>query len=172
MEAQAASTTISIDALYRKYADRIFNFIRSRIENTEDAENLSQDVWMKLLENNSEISQETASSYIYKVATNLVNDYLRRIYVRNEARQEVEERYTERECITPMQEYIAREIAFFEMSRVECLPLQRRTIYKMSRFDDMAIGDIAQALSLSFRTVENHLRLGRRDVRNFIAAIA
>lgn len=172
MEAQEASKFISIESLYLQYSERIFNYIRSKIDNNEDAENLSQDVWMKLLERDSKISSETALSFLYKVAINIVNDYLRRLYVRDDSREEIERRYGEPISITPAQEYIAKEIAWFENYRVECLPTQRRIIYKMSRFDEMPVADIAEALSLSFRTVENHLRMGRRDVRDFITAIA
>ena len=39
----------------------------------------------------------------------------------------------------------------------------------MSRYDDKSVDDIAGELSLSFRTVENHLRMGRRDVRAFMS---
>lgn len=172
METRQNATTISIESLYRQYSERILKYICSRIDSQEDAENLSQDVWLKLLENNSPITADTALPYLYKVATNAINDYLRRLYVKNDSRQEVERKYAERVSVTPVHEYIAKEIAAFETAKVECLPTQRRIIYKMSRFEEMAVGDIAHALSLSFRTVENHLRMGRRDVRNFITAIA
>ncbi len=40
----------------------------------------------------------------------------------------------------------------------------------MSRYEEKSVEDIASELSLSFRTVENHLRLGRRDVRQYMSA--
>ena len=172
MKTQSVSKTISVEDLFRNYSDRILNYIRTKIDNREEAENLAQDVWIKLLENEVAISADTALSFVYKVASNIVNDYLRKVYVRIDAREEVERTYTERCPLTPIQEYMAREVAFFEARRVECLPPQRRIIYKMSRFEEMAVGDIAQTLSLSFRTVENHLRMGRKEVREYITAIA
>ena len=36
----------------------------------------------------------------------------------------------------------------------------------------MAVDDISSSLNLSKRTVENHLRLGRKDVRTYLANIA
>lgn len=172
MEAQETSKTVSVEKLYRLYSGRILNFVQSRISNLEEAENITQDVWIRILENETPITEETALPYLYKVAGNLVNDYLRKLYVRSESRQEIERRYEERIAVTPLQEYIAQEIARFETFRVERLPAQRRMIYKMSRYEDMAVADISEKLSLSFRTVENHLRMGRRDVRSFISAIA
>lgn len=172
METQQPTKSQTVAELYRSHSGRILNYIRTRIENKEEAENLAQDVWIKILESEVALATETALAYIYKVAANLINDYLRKLYVRIETREEVEKTYTERTPLTPLQEYMARELAAYEMVRVECLPPQRRTIYKMSRFDDMPVADIADSLQLSFRTVENHLRMGRKDVRSYIAAIA
>jgi len=42
----------------------------------------------------------------------------------------------------------------------------------MSRFQERSVEDIAGEMKLSFRTVENHLRLGRRDIRDYMSAIA
>lgn len=172
MKAQVLSKSEMIGEMYLKYSERIFNYINSRIDNREDAENLSQDVWCRVLENDTEICIETASSYLYKIATNLINDYLRKFYVRTSSREDIARTYDERVTVTPAQEYEAMELAALESEKVERLPGQRRIIYIMSRYEEMAVADIAATLSLSFRTVENHLRMGRRDVRNFITAIA
>lgn len=55
-----------------------------------------------------------------------------------------------------------------EKYRLSLLPPRRRTIYAMSRFEDKSISDISAELNLSHRTVENHLRIGRHEVREFI----
>lgn len=170
METQPKS--IQIDELFRKYSERILNYISTKIGNREDAENLSQDVWIKILEAKVDVCAETALSYLYRVASNLINDYLRRLYVRLDSREEIERNYADQQPLTPAQNAMACELAALEEQRVECLPTQRRIIYIMSRFEDRSVSDIASELSLSFRTVENHLRMGRRDVRDFISAIA
>lgn len=170
METQPKS--IKIEELFRKYSERILNYISTRVENREDAENLSQDVWIKALEAKCDIMIETALSYLYRIATNLINDYLRRLYVRLDSRDEIERSYAEQQPLTPAQAVVASELAALEEQRVECLPSQRRIIYIMSRYEDRTVSDIASELSLSFRTVENHLRMGRRDVRNFLTATA
>jgi RNA polymerase ECF-type sigma factor len=41
----------------------------------------------------------------------------------------------------------------------------------MSRYEEKTTEEIADYLALSKKTVENHLRLGRRDVRQYMAAI-
>lgn len=153
---------------YVKHYHRVLGFISSRINSKEDAENLTQDVWLRLLEYDRPISEDTVISLLYTVACNLVNDYLRRLYRRRAAVEEISGCLQEADW-SGESGVIARDIARLEKNRVECLPPQRRIIYIMSRYDDKSVDDIAGELSLSFRTVENHLRMGRRDVRAFMS---
>jgi DNA-directed RNA polymerase specialized sigma24 family protein len=54
-----------------------------------------------------------------------------------------------------------------ERTRLAAMPEQRRLIYTLNRFEDKSSPEIASELELSCRTVENHLFLGRRDMRDF-----
>lgn len=161
-----------IARLYSENFNKILSYITSRINDSWRAEDLAQDVWLRLLTSSKEISSETALSYIYTIARNLVNDYLRNYYSAQEAGSEMARTATETDCINAESMMVADELARHEQKRVERLPAQRRIIYVMSRYEEKSVADIATELSLSLRTVENHLRMGRRDVREYIAAIA
>lgn len=172
METKPEAKTVQIDALYRKYWQKILGFISSRIDNRADAENLAQDVWVRIIESESEIYADTAQSYIYKIAVNIINDYLRQRYARP-VFEVSEDLWNEIAMVeTPQETLEAMQLAQIERERVKCLPPQRRIIYMMSRFEELPVLEIADRLSLSSRTVENHLRLGRHDVRDYIKALA
>lgn len=156
---------------YHENFERVLHFIVSRINNVEDAENLAQDVWVRVLTLTRPVEEETLTSLIYVIARNLVNDYLRRLCHSRAYSEEVLESGEERYEMSPENLISAFEIARIERERVECLPTQRRIIYEMSRYQEKTPEEIAGMLSLSKRTVENHLRLGRRDVRSCIAAV-
>jgi hypothetical protein len=51
---------------------------------------------------------------------------------------------------------------------VRIIPDQRRKVYELTRFEENSASDIAVMLNLSQRTVENHLRMGREEVRKYI----
>lgn len=172
METTTASRHIQIENLYRAHSQRIFAFIASRIDSRADAENLSQDVWMRILDNGCEIIEETALSFLYRIAVNLINDYLRQRYARPVFEAAPDQWNDIAMAETPLETLEAAQLAEIELSRVENMPPQRRIIYMMSRFDDQPVQEIASKLSLSLRTVENHLRLGRHDVRDYMRALA
>ena len=50
-------------------------------------------------------------------------------------------------------------------NNIEALPPQRKTIFKMSRYDHMSNIEIAVKLNLSVRTVEKHIELALKDLR-------
>lgn len=172
METTSTSRFSEIEVLFRQYSNKICSYIKSRINSEEDAENLSQDVWMRIMESDATLCKETAVSYLYRIASNLVNDYLRNLYTRMGVTEDIKKNQANYSNHTPDQDLCVKQITELEAKRIECLPRQRRIIYTMSRFEEKSVADIAGQLSLSFRTVENHLRMGRHDVRTFINAIA
>ena len=63
---------------------------------------------------------------------------------------------------------VADDLLACEKRRVEFLPSQRRKIYVMNRFEDKSVTDISEELNLSRRTVENHLFISRKEVREYL----
>lgn len=165
------STNVNIvDHLYRENYTRILNYISTRVKDAGRAEDLAQDVWVRVLTGAKELVEETAISYLYTIARNLVNDYLRSYYVGRGAEAGLEECREEASDVTADSAVITIEIENLEIMRVERLPKQRRIIYRMCRFEGKSVHDIAEEMSLSTRTIENHLHIGRQEVRRYIAA--
>ena len=63
---------------------------------------------------------------------------------------------------------VADDLRRMESRRISALPEQRRKVYEMNRFQGKSSEDIAEELNLSRRTVENHLFISRKEVREFI----
>ena len=73
------SDQIIIDA-YNAYQSSLINYISVRVGDKELAKDLSQDVFLRLVSYKSMIRKDTVRSMIYTIAYNLIIDYLRRYY--------------------------------------------------------------------------------------------
>lgn len=156
-----------ITEYYEEYRQSVFFYICRRIENRSDAEDLTQDAFLRLLEYRMMIRRDTLKYFLFTIVRNLLNDYLRRYY----KRQEIDRYLYDTLPVTtvePESRIVADELRRLESQRVSALPEQRRKVYIMSRFQDKPADDIAEELNLSKRTVENHLFISRREVREFI----
>lgn len=156
-----------ITEYYEEYRQSVFFYICRRIENRSDAEDLIQDAFLRLLEYRMMIRRDTLKYFHFTIVRNLLNDYLRRYY----KRQEIDRYLYDTLPVTtvePESRMVADEIRKLECRRVSALSEQRRKVYVLSRFYDKSVLDISKDLNLSYRTVENHLFISRREVRDFI----
>lgn len=60
------------------YGKRLFGFIRSKVNNNEDAEDLLQDVWLRFSQLTNLDELESVSGWLYRVARNRVTDFYRK----------------------------------------------------------------------------------------------
>ena len=122
-----------ITEYYEEYRQSVFFYICRRIENRSDAEDLTQDAFLRLLEYRMMIRRDTLKYFIFTIVRNLLNDYLRRYY----KRQEIDRYLYDTLPVTtvePESRMVADELRRLESRRVSALPEQRRKVYIMSRF--------------------------------------
>lgn len=163
------TTLTTIADAYREYLPKITSYITFRINNAEDARDLAQDVFVKLMEYDVELQQATIRYLIYKVVRNAINDYLRHHYVKREVDAYLMDSATRAVDDTASRaEY--NSIASLELARMDSMPPRRRQVYEMRRFREMTAQEIADTLALSRRTVENHLLTGIHEMRSYIAS--
>lgn len=156
-----------ISEAFEKYRSQVLNYINYRIENYDDSEDLVQDTFVRLLECSKLICEDTIKSFIFSIAHNLVIDYLRRRC----KKQEIASYMMENPVFatsSPETDIVVNDIKEHEVHRMSLLPSQRKKIYYMNRFMDMSANDISKKLCLSKRTVENHLFISRKEVREYI----
>ena len=167
MENSTMTTSQLIADSYVSYNNQVYLYILHKVNCREEAEDLSQDVFLRLMEYKQMLRPDTVKFFIYTISRNLVNDYLRRFYKKQEISSYM---YDHAETCTNDTEsrIISDDLAALEQHKLSVLPTQRRKIYTMSRFEDKSIADISSELNLSHRTVENHLRIGRHEVREYI----
>ena len=160
------SQSIIVDS-YIEYYSRIVDFIFYRINNYCEAEDLAQDVFVRLLEYKQILCKETVKYFIYTISRNIVTDYLRRYY---KAREISGYFYDETPSYTNESEenIWANDISSLEKKKLATLPKQRKQIYYLTRFKGLSVIEIANRMSIEKRTVDSHLFIARREIRTFL----
>lgn len=72
----SAERNNNITQTFKKLSNRLFSFIKQRVNSKEDAEDILQDVFYQFAGNTEPIEQ--ASSWLYKVARNKITDSYRK----------------------------------------------------------------------------------------------
>lgn len=143
--------------LFNLYASKIYAFALSYLKNKPDAEELLQDVFLKIWEKRELLDPEkNIRAYLFKIAVNTMYDFIRK--------KNLERAYADFSSahFQPDAESLWHEVIWKEMLSaldhlVSQMPEQRRRIFLLSREEGLTSQEIADQLNLSKRTVENQL---------------
>lgn len=168
---RSTEETRLVTDIYEKHRAALLGYIDRRIHNASDAEDMVQDLFVRMLELRDMIGEATVKSFAYTIAHNLVVDYVRRRSRTTEMQSYMYDRTMQAHQVS-MEGYIyMRNLEEHERRKMEQMPAQRRKVYYMSRYEGKEVECIADELHLSCRTVETHLLLGRRTVRTYLRSV-
>lgn len=169
MENMNTSNNELIAYAFKQYHHSLFLYFYYSIGVKEEAEDLMQDCFLRLADYNQMLRSETVKYFLFTIARNLKVDYLRRHSRRNEFVSDY--LYVQSSSCGDMadQSVNIKELLENEWKRMAKMPLQRRRIYTMVRFEEKTVSEIAHDLNLSVRTVENHLAIGRKEMRAYLS---
>lgn len=171
IEALGRGDEQAFESLFLHYFPRIKGFINGILQNEEEAEDISQDIFVSMWQNRERLTNiENLNAYLFRVAKNAVFRHIERSLLF----RDFQEQQIDRASFTPTdndsieEELYAKELNFLISVAVEKMPPQRKQIYKMSRLEGISNDEIAERLSISKRTVENHLTQALADIRKII----
>ncbi|WP_346856620.1 RNA polymerase sigma-70 factor [uncultured Draconibacterium sp.] len=144
-------------ALFERYAPKIYHFALSYLKSTADSEELVQDVFLKVWEKRDILdASQNIKAFIFKIAINTIYDFIRRKNIEN-AFQEFSKANYAADSNNTWDTVIFEEMQTTINSLVAQMPEQRKKIFKLSKNKGLSNDEIAQELNLSKRTVENQL---------------
>lgn len=152
---------------FNEYNTYLVNYIASKINNKIEAEDLAQDVFVRLLDYKQMLREETVKSFIFTIARNIVIDYLRRHYKKEEINANMNE-FLEKSTNDIESKLHEKEILHLEQSKLSTFSPQRKIVYSLCRYEEKTVTEISETLNISRRTVENHLLTGRKIMREYI----
>jgi RNA polymerase sigma-70 factor, ECF subfamily len=156
----------SIEDLYKSNHKMLCNSVNKIVNNREAAEDIVQEVFIKLWRKRNELKVDTTlKGYVFKSAINAALNYLESHKVlagHKELSPEISESYEE----GAMQELEDKELELKIKDAIDRLPARCKTIFILSRYEDMKYKDIALQLDLSLKTIENQMGIALEKLRN------
>ena len=154
----------AFDYIFRQMYPKIKTFISHLCKDEYEAENISQDIFMKLWINHERIKDiEDFEAYVFTMARNAALKWLRDY----QRRQGTSIDGIQVDSSSPSEDTLLyyTELENVIGAEIEKMPPQRRTIFKLSRIDGLSHKQIAEKLGIGVRTVETHINLALRDLR-------
>ena len=152
---------------YSMHRDELVSFIAVRTVDAIEAEDIVQDIFLRLLRGQHLITPQTLPSLLHTMARHAVCDYYRRRHVHEEYEHYIQT--SDFSCQTSGDSVESVFSAQQLMERMEHslarLPKACCEIYRLHIYDGMKVSDIAQELSLPYKQVENRLGQARKAVR-------
>lgn len=144
--------------IYERYSKRLYGFVLKFLKNETDAEDIVQEVFVKIWENRKSIDVYSSfESFLFTIGYNATISLLRK-------------RITERkylEYLRSIQHFesspsLLNEIHFNELNHKVQLLLseltpRQREIFQLSREDGLSHDEIARKLNISLNTVKKHM---------------
>ena len=145
-------TQRQVDLLYRDHAARLRRTLRGRVACAEDAKDLVQEAFARLLGASSLRSLRTPEAFLNRIVRNLLVDRARRLAARPEAA------LLEPDAIAvPAEQADAIELEQLRAlyrSAVAALPERTREVFLLHRVEELSYREISDRLGIGVRTVE------------------
>lgn len=163
--------SLNFEQLFKAYFRPLHAYAMTLVKDPDIAEEMVQQVFVQLWEKQDELRiTDSATAYLYRSVYHRCLNQLKH--------EKVKAAYRQHQSLRPVDHAsAAQRVQLSELQQqldiaLSGLPEQCRTIFQMSRFEELRYQDIADRLGISVKTVENQvskaLRLLREQLRDYL----
>ena len=150
--------------LYHRYYQRLFTFVWYRCHSVEASRDLLQEAFARVWNSRESLKPEKSiKAYLYRIANNLM--------INKSNKQTVERAYLTSKI---GEERVATISDNFDLKEkiqeaIDSLPDKARTVFLLHRYEHFTYQEIADALSVSVKTVEKRMSQALKIMREKLA---
>ena len=153
----------AFSVLYKTYWKYVYNSAYKRLQNCQDAENITQDIFLKIWKNRKTQKIENLKSFLFISVRNQVLDLIQKEKKYVELPEYIE--LFEQSSSNPAFQAIYNELLKEYEKQLEELPAQQKLIYELKFHENLSSDEIAEKLGLSVKTIRNHLGKAKLKLR-------
>lgn len=158
-------------ALYERYWEKIFIVACNRLNIPEQAEEIVQDIFVKLWDHRQTLKlRHKLSTYLAVAVKYRVINFLDHLYRTRNGEAQLPD-YSLMFSNSPEELLFEKELRDQLEATIIQLPEKCQLVFRMSREQGLSNKEIALELNLSERTVENHINRALKDVKGNFSVI-
>lgn len=147
---------------FDKYFDDIRNFLYYKSSDEDLAEDLAQEVFLKLWENYSKLNHAKVKSYLYTIASNLFKNH----YNRKKVEFRFKSSLYDLDYESPQYILEYKEFDRLLQNTIGDIPEKSREVFLMNRIDKLTYNEIGARLNISVKAVEKRMRKALEIISN------
>jgi len=159
----------AVEQIFRQYYEPLVNYAARYVNDTQIAENVVHDIFVRMWNNRQEIDFGVyIKTYLFNSVRNQSINYLKKTNRENTYKSEYIT--IEYDHNTPESQLLEKETQQLIMNAVNDLPPKCREIFCMNRFDDLTYNEISSILDISIKTVETQMSRALKFLRKRLAS--
>lgn len=168
----------SFEALMRKYYGRVLNFVYRFVNNRDMAEDITQDVFVKIYKSASGYKPKAKfQTWVFTIAKNTAfNEYRhlnRQGYSLDESFSDGSESYQsvliDEQAEKPDERLKKAETVKIIREALQALPEQQRAAVILRRYQNFSYEEIAQTMGTSVKAVKSLLNRAKENLKNMLS---
>ena len=161
-------TEPEFENIFKTHFRALHSYAYTIIREESHAEEIVQQVFYKVWEKKQHLNiHQSLKSYLYQSVYNESLNYLKHLKVKKAHQSYILSRSGKEELSSS--KLMVKELEGKIVEALKLLPEQCRTIFQLSRFENLKYREIADQLGLSVKTVENQMGKALRIMRTHLA---
>lgn len=170
----------ALESLFSVYKDKVYNTALSYLQNEQDAEELTQDVFIEIFNSASKFKGDSAlSTWIYRITINKSLDAIKfrkrkkrfavltSIFKKDDGSADIEIP----DFIHPGIETELKERSAVLFKALDSLPENQRSAFILSKLENLSYKEISEVLKTTVPAVESLLSRAKQNLRKILADI-
>ncbi len=154
----------------------VYNTVLGLLQNAEDAEDVSQEVFIKVFESIHQFKGESAfSTWLYRVAVTTALEFLRKkkrkkrfAFVTSLFGENNQPRHDPADFVHPGVQLDNRENARLLLATIKKLPENQRVAFSLHKVDGLSYQEVAQVMETTVAAVESLIHRARQNLKKML----